>query len=168
MRRPPAHASAPGARWVVRSAPIAYDPAVPELLFTVGYEGRTAAALVLRLREAGVERVLDVRASPRSPKPGFSKGPLSRALGAAGLDYRHLPEAGNPFLAEAREDLGDALSRYRAHLGEHPEIARAVLEAAAGARTALLCAEANPARCHRSVLAEAIEAAGPGVRVVHL
>ncbi len=139
-----------------------------ELVFTVGYEGRTAASLVRRLREAGVERVLDVRASARSARPGFSRAPLSRALQAAGLAYRHLPEAGNPFRAEAERDLAGVLSRYRAHLAERPEVVRAVLDAAAGARTALLCAEANPARCHRSVLAEALTAADPGVRVVHL
>jgi uncharacterized protein (DUF488 family) len=141
---------------------------VPELLFTIGYEGRTAKALATRLHEAQVARVLDVRASARSPRPGFSKGPLSKALGAAGLEYRHLARAGNPFRAEAATDLEGVLARYRAHVAEHPELVRAVLDASAGARTALLCAEANPARCHRSVLAEALEAAQSGLRVVHL
>ncbi|WP_242340222.1 MULTISPECIES: DUF488 family protein [Anaeromyxobacter] len=138
------------------------------LVFTIGYEGRSVRALATRLREAQVTRVLDVRRSARSPKPGFSKGPLERALVAAGFEYRHLPEAGNPFHAEAAADLPGVLARYRAHLAERPEAVRAVLDAAAGARTALLCAEANPARCHRSVLAEALAAAEPGVRVVHL
>ncbi len=138
------------------------------ILFTVGYEGRTPRELARRLQEAGVARVLDVRASPRSPRPGFSKGPLSRALEAAGIAYRHLAEAGNPFYAEASEDLAGVLARYRAHLAARPEILRAVLDAADGARTALLCAEANPARCHRSALAEALVAAAPGLRVVHL
>jgi uncharacterized protein (DUF488 family) len=138
------------------------------MLFTVGYEGRTAAQLALRVREAGVTRVVDVRASARSPRPGFSKGPLSRALEAAGLEYRHLPEAGNPFRAQAAEDLAGALESYRAHLAARPGIVDAVLRAAEGARTALLCAEANPARCHRSVLARRIAEVAPGVAVVHL
>jgi uncharacterized protein (DUF488 family) len=141
---------------------------VDGIVFTVGYEGRTPRDLARRLHEAGVARVLDVRASPRSPRPGFSRGPLSRALEAAGIAYRHLGEAGNPFYAEAGEDLAGVLARYRAHLAAHPEIVRAVLAAAGGARTALLCAEANPARCHRSALAEALAAADAGVRVVHL
>ncbi len=138
------------------------------ILFTVGYEGRSARDLARRLHEAGVTRVLDVRASPRSPRPGFSKGPLSRALAAAGIEYRHLGEAGNPFYAEAEADLAGVLARYRAHLADRPEIPRAVVEAARGARTALLCAEANPARCHRSILAEAAAGAEPDLRVVHL
>lgn len=137
-------------------------------LFTVGYEGRTHAQLALRLREAAVTRLLDVRASARSPRPGFSKAPLARALAAEGLEYRHLPEAGNPFREEAARDLPGALARYREHLAGRPEILTAVLEAAAGARTALLCAEANPRRCHRSVLAERLSEASPGLSVVHL
>jgi len=38
----------------------------------------------------------------------------------------------------------------------------------AGVRAALLCAEANPARCHRSVLAQALAVSRPGMTVVHL
>lgn len=138
------------------------------LLFTVGYQGRTVKALVQRLREAGVTRVLDVRFSPASPRPGFSGPALRRALERAGLEYRGLPEVGNPFRAEAAEDLAGALARYRAHLAERPGLLPVVLQAAEGARTALLCSEANPARCHRSVLAEALAAAAPGLRVVNL
>jgi uncharacterized protein (DUF488 family) len=123
---------------------------------------------VTRLREAQVERVLDVRASPRSPKPGFSRAPLRRALEAAGLAYIGLPEAGNPFYAEAEGDLAGVLARYGDHLAAHPELVAAVHAAAQGARSALLCAEANPARCHRRVLAEELAARDPEVRVVHL
>jgi uncharacterized protein (DUF488 family) len=136
------------------------------MIFTVGYEGRTVAQLVLRLREAGIERVLDVRARPSSPRPGFSKGSLAKAFAAEGIPYVHLGEAGNPFLALASNDLEGALASYRAHLAAHPEIVAQVQMSASGARTALLCAEASPRRCHRGVLAEALVAAGE--KVVHL
>ena len=139
-----------------------------ELVFTLGYQGRSVRALAIRLREAQVVRVLDVRASARSARPGFSKGSLSRALERAGFEYRHLPEAGNPFHAEAASDLDATLARFRAHLGARPEIVRAVSAAMAGARSALLCAEANPAHCHRSLLAEALAKASPWITVIHL
>lgn len=109
-----------------------------------------------------------MRACARSARPGFSRGPLSRALERAGFEYRHLPEAGNPFRAEAACDLSGALAGFGAHVKAHPEIVQGVLDAAAGARAALLCAEANPARCHRSVLAAALAEARPGLRVIHL
>ncbi len=138
------------------------------LLFTIGYQGRTPPQLVLRLREAGVTRVVDVRASARSPRPGFSRAPLARTLERAGIAYVHLPAAGNPFRAEAARDLADALARFDAHLAARPEIAAGVLDAAAGARTALLCAEADARRCHRSVLCDAIRRVAPELGVVHL
>lgn len=144
------------------------SPGVAELVFTLGYEGRDVGALATRLREAQVTRVLDVRASARSARPGFSRGPLCRALERAGFEYRHLPEAGNPFRAEAASDLAGALARFRAHLEGHPEIVSTVVAAVAGVRAALLCAEANPARCHRSVLAQALAVSRPGMTVVHL
>jgi uncharacterized protein (DUF488 family) len=136
------------------------------VIFTVGYEGRTVRQLVLRLREAGVERVLDVRRSARSPRPGYSKGALAKAFAAAGLEYAHLPEVGNPFFAGAASDLEGVLARYRAHLAAGPALVDMALAAAAGARTALLCSEANPRRCHRGVLAEVLQERGE--RVVHL
>lgn len=138
------------------------------VIFTIGYEGRTVDALILRLREAGATRVLDVRASARSPRPGYSGASLARALATAGIAYSHLPQAGNPFRAAAKTDLAGVLQRFRAHLDAHPEIAREVVAAADGARTALLCAEANPRRCHRSVLAEGIRTLEPDLAVVHL
>jgi len=138
------------------------------VLFTIGYEGRTVDALVLRLREAAVARVLDVRASARSPRPGFGGAALARAFAAAGLEYAHLPAVGNPFHAGAAKDLAGVLARYREHLALHPEAVRALLDAAAGARVALLCAEANPRRCHRSVLAERLGEVDPDLSVVHL
>jgi uncharacterized protein (DUF488 family) len=118
-------------------------------VFTVGYEARTHADLVRRLREAGVQRVVDVRASARSPRPGSSKGPLGRALETAGLEYRHLPEVGDPFHAEAAADLAGVLARYREQLAAHPEAEAALAAAVTGAPTALLCAEANPRRRSR-------------------
>jgi uncharacterized protein (DUF488 family) len=136
-------------------------------IFTIGYERRTVAALVLRLREAGATRVIDVRARAASPRPGFSKGALAKAFGAAGLAYVHLAEAGNPFLELAASDLDAALAAYRAHLAGHPAILDAVLAAAGDAPSALLCAEASPRRCHRGVLADALRDAR-GVAVVHL
>ncbi|MFT3917299.1 MAG: DUF488 domain-containing protein [Anaeromyxobacteraceae bacterium] len=138
-----------------------------DVLFTIGYEGRTLQGFVRVLREASVTQVIDVRELPLSRRKGFSKTPLSAALGRAGIAYRHIRSAGNPFRHEAGDHLERCLALYSAHLDEHPEITEAVIGAAAGERSALLCAEANPAKCHRSILAKS--AAGlAGVRIHNL
>ena len=56
-------------------------------IFTVGYEKRSIDDLIWMLRAQGVERVVDVRLTPTSRRPDFSKKRLSSALEAAGIAY---------------------------------------------------------------------------------
>lgn len=118
-------------------------------LFTIGYEGKSLEELIATLAAAGVDRVIDVRALPLSRRRGFSKTPLSKALADADIDYVHLRAAGNPY----RKEGVAGFARYAAHLEQSPEVLAEVRAAARGHRAALLCAEAEPAECHRSVLA---------------
>lgn len=119
-------------------------------IVSVGYEGRTPAELLRLLAAERVTRLLDVRELPLSRRKGFSKTPLSRSLAKAGIDYRHLPFAGNPY-RRARAPLVP----YRRRLRQHPEIVRAVA-AELAPRVAVLCVCRDHARCHRGVLLEAL------------
>src|SRR5204862_8110274 len=69
-------------------------------IFTIGYEATTMAEFIASLKDAGVERVIDVRALPLSRRPGFSKSPLRAALEEEGMEYVHLKALGTP--AEGR------------------------------------------------------------------
>ena len=75
-------------------------------IFTIGYEGATVGEFLAALQDAGVERVIDVRALPLSRRPGFSKSPLGAALEEAGIDYVHLKALGTPPMAERRRGQG--------------------------------------------------------------
>jgi uncharacterized protein (DUF488 family) len=142
-------------------------------LTTIGYELATPAALLSSLRSARVEIVVDVRALANSRRPGFAKSRLSESLASAGIDYLHLRGLGTPAegRAAARAGRYDELHRiYSAHLEE--PVALAELETLAGIirsgrRVCLLCLEANPEHCHRSLVAAALEDLLP-VRVIHL
>ncbi len=128
-------------------------------IFTIGYEGATQDELVTALREAGVERVIDVRAVPLSRKPGFSKRVLAAGLQAAGIDYVHLKALGTP--PEGREAArkgrtGEMREIYAAQL-ETPEAAfdaERLIDLAQERPSALLCFERDPAGCHRTPLRE--------------
>jgi len=65
-------------------------------IFTFGYEGLSLKAFIARLKSAGIQTIIDVRANPLSRKPGFSKRALSSALHDAGIDYDHRPAMGCP------------------------------------------------------------------------
>ncbi|HEX2187375.1 MAG TPA: DUF488 domain-containing protein [Longimicrobiaceae bacterium] len=140
---------------------------------TIGYEGTTVPRFLDALRGARVELLVDVRAVAASRRPGFAKTRLAENLAGAGIDYLHLRGLGTPAdgRAAARAGRHDELRAiYTAHLATPG--ARAELEALAalvrsGRRVCLLCLEADPARCHRSMVAEALGSLVPG-RVTHL
>jgi uncharacterized protein (DUF488 family) len=139
-------------------------------IFTIGYEGVTQAEFVAALKQAGVERVIDVRAIPNSRRPGFSKTPLRNALTEEGIDYVHLRALGTPADGRAAARAGRVEDLKRIYSGqlELPEaIAQSaqMLELAREKPSALLCYEREPAACHRTLLLGAI---APSAEVVDL
>jgi len=124
-------------------------------LFTIGYEGRSLPDFLAALQGAEVTRLIDVRELPLSRRKGFSKTPLRAALEPLQIEYVHVRDAGNPFRHAAAGRAG-SLMAFRAYLEDAPGIVDQVLAAMTGARSALLCVEADPAACHRSILARAV------------
>ena len=130
-------------------------------IFTIGYESTTVGEFVAALQDAGVKRVIDVRAVPNSRRPGFSKTPLRNALTEADIDYVHLRALGTPAdgRAAARAGRHNDLERIYAGQLELPEaIAQSaqMLDLAADKPSALLCYERDPTGCHRTLLLRAV------------
>ena len=132
-------------------------------LHTIGHSTRTARKLIELLRAHGVEQVVDVRTIPRSRhNPQFTRLALSRSLRAAKIGYRHLKALGG--LRHARLDsvnLGWRNASFRGYADymqtEDFAVGLERLEQLAARRpTAILCAEALPWRCHRSLIADAL------------
>lgn len=132
-------------------------------LATIGYEGATVPALLQALQTAGVQLLVDVRAVTSSRRPGFSKNRLAENLSTVGIDYLHLRGLGTPAEGRAAARAG-RWDELRAIFGEHMETiaAQTDLEALAelvrsGRRVCLLCYENDPAHCHRTLVAEALQ-----------
>ena len=139
-------------------------------IFTIGYEKATVAEVLAALKQAGVERVIDVRAVPNSRRPGFSKNLLRNALAEVGIDYVHLRALGTPADGRAAARAGRTEDLQRIYSGqlELPEaIAQSarMLDLAKEMPSALLCYEREPAGCHRTLL---LRSAAPGAEVVDL
>lgn len=114
-------------------------------IYSVGYEGLTVAALVDRLSSAQVTTLVDVRLTPSSRRPGFSKKSLSAALEAADIAYVHERLLGNP--PENRDSFrkGDGTDGRR-HMRElldngSGEALQRLVDLADGDRIAVLCVE---------------------------
>lgn len=131
---------------------------MPELC-TIGYETLTQPELIARLREAGVEVLIDVRAVASSRRAGFSKTLLAGGLAEAGIEYVHMRGLGTP---KAGRDAARAgrIAEMRAIFEQQlttPEAEDDMARAAAIVAerpAALLCLEANAAGCHRRIVAE--------------
>lgn len=143
-------------------------------IWTIGYEGTSAERFVDALRASGVELLVDVRAVASSRRPGFAKSRLAANVEAAGMRYLHLRDLGTPAdgRAAARAGRHQEMRRvFAAHLAT--ERARDALAQLAdivrgGTRACLLCFEADPAHCHRSLIVDALVDAVPSLDVVHL
>ncbi len=135
---------------------------------TIGYQGAGLDALIATLGAAGVTLLLDVRGAPVSRKPGFSRKDLAAAVEAAGIAYVHLAGLGNP-KAGKRGDHAEYERIFRAQLAsDDGRAALAHAMALAAERPAcLMCFEAHPAHCHRTLVAGAMADAG-GFTVEHL
>ncbi len=139
-------------------------------IFTIGYEATTMDEFIAALRDAGVERVIDIRAVPLSRRPGFSKNVLAASLKEAGIDYVLLKNLGTPKPGRDAAKKGDVKTLrtvYANQLGLPEAQAEAAQMRALAAEkpSALLCFERDPAHCHRTLL---LAAEGEGAEVVDL
>lgn len=133
------------------------------LVCTIGHSNRPLEAFIDLLREHGISRVIDVRTVPRSRhNPHFGRDLLPASLDAAGISYTHMPGLGG--LRRARPDSPNmgwrnvsfrGYADYMQTAGFQAEVAR-LTSMASQDKCALMCAEAVPWRCHRSLIADAL------------
>ena len=142
-------------------------------MYTVGHSTLPIERFLGVLRAHGIERLADVRTVPRSQRnPQFNAEALALSLRAVGLEYVPLRELGG--LRKPRPDSPNAGWRNDSFRGyadymQTPEFARGLerlLELGRERRTAIMCAEAVPWHCHRSLVADAL--AVRGVPVVEI
>lgn len=135
----------------------------PLLVMTVGHSTRTLDEFISLLQTHAVARVVDVRTIPRSRhNPQFNQDSLPDALKNAGLGYVHLPGLGG--LRHAKPDsinIGWRNASFRGYADymQTPEFEQSLgdlIQMARQEQIAIMCAEAVPWRCHRSLIADAL------------
>jgi len=134
---------------------------------TVGHSTRTLAEFIGLLKAHAVTKVVDVRTIPRSRhNPQFNLETLPDSLGKAGLKYVHMQGLGG--LRHAKRDSlnsgwRNASFRGYADYMQTPEFENnleRLIELAKEDRVAIMCAEAVPWRCHRSLIGDALTVRG--------
>jgi len=145
----------------------------PPTLYTVGHGTRQLEELIALFKQAGVITLVDVRAQPRSQhNPQFNDDALRAACERAGIVYhwagRQLgglraprPDSPHVALEEGRRGFADHMDTEAFRKG-----ASQLQNLASRGACAILCAERDPARCHRALIADYLTL--QGMRVVHL
>ncbi|MGH9740263.1 MAG: DUF488 family protein [Candidatus Acidiferrales bacterium] len=132
-------------------------------VFTIGHSTRPIDEFIELLQAHGVKQIIDIRTIPKSRhNPQFNSDALAAALHGAKIRYVHIKELGG--LRHARKDsvnLGWRNASFRgfADYMQTPEFAAALdraIELARQRPSALMCAEAVPWRCHRSLVGDAL------------
>ena len=140
-------------------------------IYTIGHSTRTLVDFETLLEDFGVGLLVDIRTVPRSRHvPHFNSGKLARALARKKIEYRHIKDLGG-LRKPVKEsiNLGWRNLSFRGYadymLSDDFQHGLAELEMlAAKKKTAVMCAEAVPWRCHRSLVADALTVRGWQVR----
>ena len=142
----------------------------PITILTIGHSTRSIGTFIQMLQAYGVKRLVDVRTIPRSRhNPQFNRDELPGTLLQAGIGYTHMEELGG--LRHARRDspnTGWHNTSFRgfADYMQTPEFQtgiKTLIQAAKREQVAIMCAEAVPWRCHRSLIGDALEVHGIAV-----
>jgi uncharacterized protein (DUF488 family) len=140
---------------------------------TVGHSTHPIEEFVGILQAHGIRQLVDVRTMPRSRRvPQFNKENLAASLQMAGILYRHIPGLGglrHPQRDSTNTGWRNASFRGYADYMQTPEFQEnleKLIDLAAQSPTAIMCAEAVPWRCHRSLIADALMARGISVKEI--
>jgi uncharacterized protein (DUF488 family) len=129
--------------------------------YTIGYERLSLENLFLLLKDNGVHCLVDVREAPWSQVPDYRKAMLEEKLPELScfygyyIQYVSMPSIGNVY---RKNDLSDReiMESYRKHIVTREAELETLRDTVLKCKTALLCYEANPKECHRSVLASVL------------
>jgi len=142
-------------------------------IFTIGHSTLPIEKFLEMLTAHGIRQLVDVRTIPKSRRhPHFGQDQLAPSLEEHGIRYVHLPGLGG--LRHARKDsinTGWKNASFRGYADYMQTDAFAgglskLMDLAATTPTAIMCAEAVPWRCHRSLIADALTARG--IQVEHI
>ncbi len=145
----------------------------PLEIYAIGHSTRPLDKFIALLQAHQVQTLVDIRTVPRSrTNPQFNSDNLARELPRAGIRYIHLQALGG--LRRPNKDsinLGWENSSFRGYADymQTPQFEAGLdelIRIAQEGRSAIMCAEGNPFRCHRNLVADALTARGH--RVLHI
>jgi uncharacterized protein (DUF488 family) len=138
-----------------------------DAIFTLGHSTLRIDQFLALIKTYGIERLADIRTIPRSRhNPQFNDAALADSLAAEHLEYVPMPALGG--LRHSRKDSPNAGWRNKSFRGyadymqteAFADALESLIAMSRAKRVAIMCAEAVPWRCHRSLVADALTVRG--------
>lgn len=132
-------------------------------IFTVGHSTHPIDKFIGILEAHGIKRLIDVRTVPKSRhNPQFNTDALAASVRACGITYRRMAALGG--LRHARKDSPNGAWRNASFRGyadymqteDFTAAVEQLMDHGRTANAAIMCAEAVPWRCHRSLIGDAL------------
>lgn len=141
------------------------------VIFTIGHSTHPIGEFLNLLQAHGIKEIVDVRSIPRSRhNPQFNEEDLKQSLRKVHIRYKHLKKLGGlRHTTKGSVNLGWRNASFRGYAdnmltAEFSDGLEALIEIASVKETAIMCAEAVPWRCHRSLIADALTKRGWAVK----
>lgn len=126
-------------------------------VYTIGYEGKEIEDFISLLEKHDIKLILDVRSSPHSRREDFDKGNLKKSLFRKGIKYKHIPELGGLDVDDYEKHMEE-----KGWLQAYEDLKKSI----GNKRSALMCLENDPMKCHRRYISEKLEK--DGLEVIHI
>lgn len=144
-------------------------------IYTLGYEGLSLEDYILILKEHDIDLLIDVRENPSSKKVGFSEHQIrhrfqKELLRVPPIEYVGMKELGTPKkLRDKYQNDFDGLAKsFKRLYEERKPYLEMLLARTRGKTPCLMCYEANPKKCHRSIVADELAEIHGDAEVIHL
>lgn len=143
------------------------------IIYTIGHSTRTIESFIELLKEYEIQQIIDVRTIPRSRyNSQFNKETLPGKLKSFGIEYLHIPELGG--LRHTKKDSINKAWKNSSFRGfadymqtkEFDNGLKKLIKISREKTVAIICAEAVPWRCHRSLIADALTVRK--IKVIHI
>lgn len=146
--------------------------AATSIVWTIGHSTHKIEMFLDLLHSQSIQCLADVRRFPGSRRhPQFGQDSLNQSLAAPGIEYVHFPALGGRRSGRLPDSPNgawrvEAFNTYADYMlsAEFEQALDELVELTAARRTAIMCAEALPSRCHRRLIADRLSARGWNVR----
>lgn len=144
---------------------------IMQAIYTIGHSTRPIDEFISLLKSYGIQQLVDIRSVPGSRRnPQYSQKTLEESLESQGITYTYMKNLGGWRRGPSGpENAGWRNASFRSYADymQTPEFSQGIEELqhfATDTPTAIMCAEAVPWRCHRSLVSDALLARGVAVR----